>query len=228
MNPFVVSELIKSNPGYGKGFLALGTLSVFPDVPVSSEESIRSGSMKHSSARARFLAGRRLLRGILSQWTAVTPEKIPLSFGVSGKPFLDGAEDVFFSIAHSGSLVGVLLAPCECGLDLEFERPVDVLPFARRFFSPEEAARLQTSALPTDFFTLWTCREAAIKADGRGMAALLAGTRASAVEQGRCCVDAGGRSWAVVHRRVEDPGGDCHLAAAFREPTGVILWCDLR
>lgn len=90
-----------------------------------------------------------------------------------GKPYIEGFEK--FSISHSDSSWAVLIDKRECGLDIQYERSCDFLGIARRFFDPEDAAMIDgiyQAGVKTyedarsDFFDIWTKREAFIKAIG--------------------------------------------------------------
>jgi len=60
-----------------------------PEVPVPREECDRALAMERMSGR-RFLAARRLVRGLLSKLLGVTAEMITLDVDSHGKPFLPG------------------------------------------------------------------------------------------------------------------------------------------
>lgn len=129
------------------------------------------------------------------------------------------------SIAHSGELVALLFGTVDCGIDLELAREVATQDLARRFFSPREAALLEGEDTADLFFRLWCCREAAIKADGRGMASLIGATEVVDSGAEECPVSVQGVSWGTFPWVLS---GGYHGAVAFREVPRVILWCDLR
>ncbi len=89
-----------------------------------------------------------------------------------GKPYLVG-QDLQFNLSHSHQLA--LLAFChrEVGVDVEYTgRPVEYLALARRFFSQQEVElfeQLDPAAQQDEFFTIWTRKEAYIKALGEGL-----------------------------------------------------------
>ena len=92
-----------------------------------------------------------------------------------GKPFFDPARGIDFNLSHSGDHAVVALAPSQSiGIDLERSgRQRSVLALAQRFFCASEFAAL--AALPEAqqqlaFLRLWTCKEAVLKALGRGIA----------------------------------------------------------
>lgn len=206
--------------------LVSGGLDVLPDVDVAAGERDRASGMESMTAR-RFLAARRLVRGIFSKILGLPSETIGLTLDANGKPYLPG-NNYYFSIAHSGETVAVAVCRSRVGVDLETERPVDVTALARRFFSPEEAEFLARDPSPANFFRLWTCREAAVKADGRGLSKLLGMTSVLAGGAFPGCgieVRVGDERWTALHW--PEPGR-LHLAIAFQKHPCLISWCDLR
>jgi 4'-phosphopantetheinyl transferase len=194
-------------------------------VELPATERERASKMEILTAR-RFLAARRVVRAMFSKLSGIPTEKINLDLDSNGKPFLDGM-DYQFSMAHSGEMVAVAISRSPIGVDLEIEREVNVVALAQRFFSPEEALILGRNPDPTLFFSLWTCREAAIKADGRGLAKLLGQTKVDVEANTAGCVDVtiGEESWMACHCR--EPAR-VHVALAFREQPSLISWSDLR
>ncbi len=92
-----------------------------------------------------------------------------------GKPFFDPARDMDFNLSHSGDYALVALAQEQSiGVDLEHcGRQRSVLALAQRFFCAREFAALAAlpeGRQPLAFVRLWTCKEAVLKALGRGIA----------------------------------------------------------
>ena len=204
--------------------IVCGTISNIKAVGLPENELNRAAAITHHSSRDRYLAGRYLVRGILSQWLAMKPEDITIALSDLGKPFLPHHR-FRFSISHTEQAVAAVFSIQSSGIDLEQERTLDALALARRFFSPEEADFLsQTQSLP-EFFRLWCCREAAIKGDGRGLGGLLNATRPILPASDDCVqVFVGGVEWNVFPWLMK---GGIHGAAAFQTLPSVIRWCDL-
>lgn len=115
------------------------------------------------------------LRQLLSTYLGVPAAALPIVRGPHGKPALATPARLHFNLSHSGDLTVVALSSAyEPGIDVEFpgrERPVQAL--ARRYFTSTEADAL--AALPPEraaaaFLALWSCKEAVLKALGRGIA----------------------------------------------------------
>ena len=89
-----------------------------------------------------------------------------LRAGQYGKPCAPG---VFFSLSHSGGYALLAAAESDVGADLERVRPAPER-VAARVFTPDEQRWLAGSTdYDTRFFTLWTLKEALLKACGRGL-----------------------------------------------------------
>lgn len=142
--------------------------------PFSDHEVARAKSYKSERLQKRFLLGRLKLRQILSLYTGSPFEKLEFSRGSQGKPFLKNHTQIRFSHSQSGDTQMVAVASgLNVGIDLEKVRHDDFDAVARRFFSSDENALLQTltgvEKLET-FFRIWTRKEAYVKALGAGLA----------------------------------------------------------
>jgi 4'-phosphopantetheinyl transferase len=120
--------------------------------------------------QARYLAAHALARLVLAD--AVGGSAAVLAFDRTcrcgaqhGKPTLPGGPG--FSLTHAGDLVGVAVHDGPVGLDVEQVRPLsDLAALAAHACSPAE-----TVTDPMAFFTLWTRKEALLKATGDGLSA---------------------------------------------------------
>jgi len=139
---------------------------------LDDEERGRAAALLREDDRALFVRAHALLRAALSHHCAAPPSSWRLTRG-SGKPELCGPlrGELRFNLSHSGGLAAVIVAAgMDVGVDVEEERPRPLLAIARRFFAPSELELLR--AAPTGleeelFLTLWTLKEAFIKAGGR-------------------------------------------------------------
>ena len=152
-------------------------LRAFEDT-LAVDERARAERFHFQKHREHFMAGRGLLRHILSRYLDREPDQLRFCYNTYGKPTLTeetGAEGLCFNLSHShGIALYAVTRHREIGVDIEYFRPdVEVEKLAERFFSPREAAVLR--ALPEHlrkegFFNCWTRKEAYIKAEGKGMA----------------------------------------------------------
>ncbi len=159
-----------------------------------------------------------IVREWLAHYLNTVVANVHVGVGPNGKPGLRDGK-IHFNLSHSGN--AMLLAirrDGEVGVDLEFSRrPRQVVELAKRWFDPAEAAALH--ALPQSlrqraFLNLWTCKEAVLKADGRGIASGLHRVVFSLTDDGEIAgiLD---RSWNVVRM---DPAPGHPGAVAWQGP----------
>ncbi len=145
---------------------------------LSPDELDRAGHYHFDRDRRRFIAGRGLLRAILSQYLGREPGQLKFEYGLQGKPVLaECAENemLHFNLAHSVDLMLLAVTRvCAIGVDVEQLRPLkDAQDVAERFFSASESdglRALRDLEKPAAFFNLWTRKEAWLKATGEGIA----------------------------------------------------------
>ena len=145
---------------------------------LTADERARAERFYFQKHREHFIAGRGLLRNILSRYLDREPDQLRFCYNSYGKPALTeeaGAEGLCFNLSHShGIALYAVTCDREIGIDIEYFRPeVETEKLAERFFSPREGVVLR--ALPEHlrkegFFNCWTRKEAYIKAEGKGLA----------------------------------------------------------
>ena len=93
-----------------------------------------------------------------------------------GKPFIANIDsDIHFSLSHSGNILVCAVARFNIGVDCQIVNIKDAArckKIAERFYSPQE--KLFLDGLPdadyiSNFFKIWTKKEAYIKYTGRGL-----------------------------------------------------------
>ena len=114
---------------------------------------------------------------ILSLYLLIAPEAIHFHYNAYGKPELSkniNNIDLQFNVSHSEN-IAIYGITCHnlIGVDVEYIRPMpEAENLARRFFTRKESEKITT--LPStdkhkEFFTLWTGKEAYLKAIGKGI-----------------------------------------------------------
>lgn len=141
---------------------------------LSCPEKEHASRFMREQDRALFAQTRVALRHILATETGVLPHEILFAEGPFGKPFLAGGLGPHFNVSHSGSYALIAVsAKRPVGIDIELMRHQgDELSLAQAFFSPTEyetLAGLDGPALLGAFYRIWTCKEAVLKACGRGI-----------------------------------------------------------
>ncbi len=142
---------------------------------LSSDEHDRADRFRFAQHRNRFIAGRGILRSLLSVYLQTDPKSLQFIHGQQGKPTLI-SNNLHFNLAHSQGLALYAICDRPVGIDLEQVRMVsDLESLTQRFFAVNEhhsISNLPTQQQPTAFFRHWTCKEAYLKATGEGLSKL--------------------------------------------------------
>ena len=108
----------------------------------------------------RTLAGRLLLERMIKR--IYGKERFEINYNRNGKPLCDFC---FFSISHSGDFAAVAVSDNQVGVDIQIPGG-----FKKRekymLFSPAENEFVNAKDPENRFYTLWTRKEAYIKAEG--------------------------------------------------------------
>jgi len=154
---------------------------------LSPDEHRREQRFLHPADRIRFRLARSLLRLILGRYLGVAPAAVCFDYGHVGKPSLGGQfrdSQIEFNLSHSADvmLLGVTRGQ-PLGVDVERLRTeIAIENMAERFFAPGEVQHLlslEVERRREAFFTIWSRKEAYIKARGLGLSASLDGFHVS-------------------------------------------------
>lgn len=140
-------------------------------------ERARAERYRFDEDRQRATVGRGMLRRMLGEALGRDPRELRFVTGEQGKPALeDGA--LQFNVSHSGDRVAIAITrdlPVGIDVELESRRMHNLLGMARRFFSPLETRAVEEAEQQENvFFSIWTAKEAVIKAVGGGLSINLA------------------------------------------------------
>ena len=112
------------------------------------------------------------VQAVLARYVA-SPLPLRVVRAEGGKPRLVDAA-IEFNVSHTGNAALIGVGDVALGVDLErCGRTRPVLELARRFFAAPEAIALEAldaAQRPASFLDLWCCKEAVLKALGRGLA----------------------------------------------------------
>jgi 4'-phosphopantetheinyl transferase len=149
----------------------------FPLLPVD-ESSLTDSEMtiarrfRFEPDRSRFATGRRALRFLVSKYLLEDPLTIDIVAQKGEKPFIrHPVTKIRFNISHSGCWVVIALACEELGIDIEkINSSFDYSILLDEYFSNAEQRFIHDAGNPTNaFYSLWTRKEALVKALGRGL-----------------------------------------------------------
>ncbi len=150
--------------------------------PVSAPQSLADDEIHlwffpTSKADAGKVDHAHQLRVLLGAYLHIDAADLRIERNEHGKPFLGAAHTAAlqFNLAHSADALIVALARAQVlGVDIEnMRRARPWMELARRYFTAREYAALDALAperLGVAFVRLWSCKEAVLKALGRGIA----------------------------------------------------------
>lgn len=153
---------------------------------LSPDELERAMQFRSTIHQERFIASKSSLRLILSHYLLYSAEEIRFSQNEHKKPLLleSNPNRVTFNISHSDNkAVYAIGRDMDIGIDIEQIQLDDKQAIAKRFFNAQENSALD--ALPDHeranaFYTIWTRKEAVLKAIGTGLYTPLASFSVSA------------------------------------------------
>lgn len=141
---------------------------------LSDDERARTMAFRVSTARNQYVQTRAVLRLLLGRVLNLPPEVLRFQYGSHGKPALRDEADWYFNVAHSGDYALLAVSSgVHVGVDIERQRVTDDLDaLAHMVLSPDEAHEwtgLPHGARVPTFFSVWTAKEAVVKAMGCGL-----------------------------------------------------------
>jgi len=145
---------------------------------LAPEERQRVKKYRFAADAERFIASRAICRYILGGYLGRSASDVKIGTLAKGKPYLiesNGGRLIRFNLSHSeDQALYAFSADCDVGIDLERSREVpEATSIVGHVFSASEQ-RLFFSSSPDNrnslFLTLWTRREAFLKALGCGLA----------------------------------------------------------
>lgn len=144
---------------------------------LSGDERARARRLRSAAKRARFVAGRTVLRRLLETYTGSPARVLRFHYNPHGKPALPG-KGLAFNFSHTENLALLAVAADrEVGIDIEHrDRNIHVGLLARHILTPQEAAafgRMPPARRRADLLATWTRKEAYVKALGVGFSRAL-------------------------------------------------------
>lgn len=142
---------------------------------LTDEEIVRAARFKVASAKQLFLAGRILLRFLLSKQLGLPAQSIPIQISAKGKPFLETSnKPLYFNISHSHqALVLALSRHGKIGVDIEADREqINIQGLAERILCEQELRSfkaLSETRQRAAFFRYWVLKESFVKMKGDGI-----------------------------------------------------------
>lgn len=137
------------------------------------DEHQQAYSFKLRKHQKQYIITRGILKLLLSGYLDDNPKTIEIIYGLWGKPRLLKERLLHFNISHSQDYVlFAFTKDYEVGIDLEYiDKSLKIDEISLNFFSKSELnywKNLDYEAQIPYFFKLWTCKEAYLKASGKG------------------------------------------------------------
>jgi len=141
---------------------------------LDSDRKEKVHNIKNHAERSRSIYAGLLLRHAYFMAGHADFESVKMKKGEHGKPYIEGCFDFCYSLSHSGEWVLCAADEREVGADIQQFRPYREA-IAKRFFHEKEWERLvkkeDEQERKTEFYRIWTAKEAYAKLTGRGIGA---------------------------------------------------------
>lgn len=139
---------------------------------LSEDERQKAEKFKFSRDRNFSIVSRGILRCLLGKYLEKSPKNIEIIYGLWGKPCLIG-QPLYFNLSHSRDCaLYAITQNYEVGVDLEYiDSSLDLEAIALSILSPQELAfweSIKPEEKLNTFFKHWVCKEAFLKALGKG------------------------------------------------------------
>lgn len=133
-------------------------------------ELIRAKKYHQQKHNNRFIISRAAQRIILSKYLNTPAIALDFVLGENKKPKLAGTHNICYNLSHSGNWILLAITTAEVGVDVEFiDTNFDYRDILPDNFSVEESTYVYEKDSIERFFTLWTRKEAILKATGQGL-----------------------------------------------------------
>lgn len=132
------------------------------------EELQKAERFLHQQDRQRYIVRKHVLRLLLAQFLSLSPLEIDFQLTANKKPSVQGIQ---FNVSHSKNCVLIVIASSPAGVDIEYIDPLfQFEEMMELCFNREEEEFVRKSPHPLiNFYTLWTRKEAILKATGEGL-----------------------------------------------------------
>lgn len=144
---------------------------------LTNDELKKEKSFHFERDRTQYIAGRGLTRRVLGNYLGIEAGQIKFNYGQNGKPFLAeklNKSCIQFNLSHSNDIITIAVTiDKKIGADVEYIRPITELNSIVSLYFSDLDNKWFTN-IPEDrrtdiFYTLWTRKEAYLKAIGQGL-----------------------------------------------------------
>lgn len=139
---------------------------------LSVDENDKADRFCFAKDRINYIACRFALRQLLGELLDQPAHEIRFDYSKFQKPYVRDSA-IGFNVSHTNELALIALAPWPVGIDIEWHlREIEADELASRFFSRKEAeafSHTEAKDKIRTFYSIWTKKEAVIKAVGEGL-----------------------------------------------------------
>jgi len=135
---------------------------------LSDREQEKAGRIFIQKDKERYAVSKFCLRTILSLVSNKAPHEVEFIFHEHKKPTV---KDIEFNISHTGDYVLIAISPKPIGIDVEYlNKEFDFKSILAITFSKKEIDFIGSDEVNvTNFYAMWTRKEALLKASGEGV-----------------------------------------------------------
>lgn len=140
---------------------------------LSEDECQKADNFRFPKDQNSFIISRGILRSLLAVYLGEEPQNIEIMYGLWGKPCVLAEKSLHFNLSHSREYVlYAITCGYEVGIDLEYiDRHLELDDIALNILSPQELEYwkiIKQEEKANTFFKFWVCKEAFLKASGKG------------------------------------------------------------
>jgi 4'-phosphopantetheinyl transferase len=141
--------------------------NLIPNVPEFIQKQVNSYVKENDQKRCLF--GKLVLRKLLMEGGYSKRVLDEIKIDENNRPYIN--QDIDFNISHSGNYVICAISmQSRIGIDIEEIKNIDINEIKEIVFNDEDDKRFQNTQTPLElFYDTWTLKEAALKADGKGL-----------------------------------------------------------
>jgi 4'-phosphopantetheinyl transferase len=141
---------------------------------LSDDENLRAKQFVFAADQQRYIIGRGFMRYLLAHYLQLPAQDLQFSYNVYGKPEIINHENLHFNLSNTKTFLLIGLGQQQSiGVDIECVREeLDMLSLAQRFFTSQEQQKLlelPQAEKQAMFYSIWTRKEAVLKALGKGL-----------------------------------------------------------
>jgi len=140
---------------------------------ISKEKGEKINKFYKIEDKVRGLYGELLIRKMIIEKLNIKNKDIVFKSSKYGKPYLEGFENLFFNISHSGNYVICSLDYNPVGIDIEKIASINVEDIVKSSFTFKEQNYIlkeyKLEERTKRFYEIWTLKESFIKCVGKGL-----------------------------------------------------------